>query len=113
MRAEGGRDILTWTTKTRWKEQLHAGWTMPVEVIHQLARRASGSAAGLRSRIIGRVGNEVWSITALSGEDLILRVSRSNTFAAELWATDQARRMGVSVPEILLLDKAVPTKWRV
>ncbi|MEO8286152.1 MAG: aminoglycoside phosphotransferase family protein [Chloroflexota bacterium] len=94
--------------ETHWKEQLHAQWTTPDEVVDQLVRRASGSTIGLRSRIVGGEGNEVWSITTESGEDLILRVSRSSSFAAEQWATEQARRMGVPVPEILLVDNAVP-----
>jgi aminoglycoside phosphotransferase (APT) family kinase protein len=95
--------------ENRWKEQLHAGWTTPDDVINRLVRKASGSAAVTRSRIVGGEGNEVWSITTQSGDDLILRVSRSNTFAAEQWATEQARHMGVPVPEILLVDDAVPT----
>jgi aminoglycoside phosphotransferase (APT) family kinase protein len=90
-----------------WKEQLHAQWTTPDDVINHLVRRVSGSDIGARSRIIGGEGNEVWSITTQSGDDLILRVSRSATFAAEQWATEQARRMGVPVPEILLVDDAV------
>ncbi len=94
--------------ETRWKEQLHAQWTTPDDVINQLVRRASGSAVGTQSRIIGGEGNEVWSITTQSAQELILRVSRSNTFAAEQWATEQARRMGVPVPEVLLVDNAVP-----
>jgi hypothetical protein len=83
--------------ETRWKEQLHAQWTTLDEVINQLVRRASGSDVGTQSRIIGGEGNEVWSITTLSAEGLILRVSRSNTFAAEQWATEQARRMGARI----------------
>jgi len=94
--------------ETRWKEELHAQWTTPDEVINHLVRSASSSAVGTRSRIIGGEGNEVWSITTRSGDDLILRVSRSTTFAAELWATEQARRMGVPVPEVLLVEDAVP-----
>lgn len=92
----------------RWKEQLHAQWTTPDAVIQQLVHRASSSAVGTRSRIVGGEGNEVWAITTRSGDDLILRVSRATTFAAEQWATEQALRMGVPVPEILLVDDAVP-----
>jgi aminoglycoside phosphotransferase (APT) family kinase protein len=95
--------------ETRWKEELHAKWTTPDEVINHLVRSASGSTVGTQSRIIGGEGNEVWAITTRSGDDLILRVSRSTTFAAELWATEQARRMGVPVPEVLLVEDAVPT----
>jgi aminoglycoside phosphotransferase (APT) family kinase protein len=92
----------------RWKEQLHAQWTTPDAIIRRLVHRARGSAVAARSRIIGGEGNEVWAITTRSGEDLILRVSRSTPFAAEQWATDQARQVGVPVPEILLVDDAVP-----
>ena len=92
----------------RWKEQLHAGWTTPDSVVDLLVRRATGAGLNTRSRIVGGEGNEVWALTTRAGDDLILRVSRSTTFAAEQWATDQARRMGVPVPEILLVDDAVP-----
>jgi hypothetical protein len=76
--------------ETRWKEQLHAQWSTPNEVIDHPVRSAAGSAVGTQKPIMGGEGNEVWSITTLSSEDLILRVSRSNTFAAEQWATEQA-----------------------
>src|SRR5688500_9651976 len=82
----------------RWKEQLHARWTTPDPVVEGLVRRATGSGLGTRSRIVGGEGNEVWAITTLAGDDLILRVLRvspSISFAAEQWATEQARRMGV------------------
>lgn len=92
----------------RWKEQLHARWTTPDVVINRLVRSASGSTVATMSRIIGGEGNEVWSITTRSGVDLILRVSRSTNFAAERWATEQARRAGVPVPEILLVQDGVP-----
>jgi aminoglycoside phosphotransferase (APT) family kinase protein len=94
--------------ETRWKEELHAQWTTPDEVINRFVLSASSSDVGTRSRIIGGEGNEVWAITTRSGDDLILRVSRSSTFAAEQWATEQARRMGVPVPEVLLIEDAVP-----
>jgi aminoglycoside phosphotransferase (APT) family kinase protein len=91
----------------RWKEQLHAQWTMPDAVIDDLVGRASDSAISARSRIVGGEGNEVWSITTQAGDDLILRVSRSTAFAAERWAAEQARRMGVPAPEVLLVDDAI------
>lgn len=93
--------------ETRWKEQLHAQWTTPDALINDLVRRAARSTVATRSRIIGGEGNEVWAITTRAGADLILRVSRATTFAAEQWATQQAGRMGVPVPEILLVDDAV------
>lgn len=92
----------------RWKAQLHAQWTTPEAVIQHLVRRACGAAVGTQTRIIGGEGNEVWAITTQSGVDLILRVSRTTTFAAEQWATQQAHHMGVPVPEILLVEEAVP-----
>jgi len=94
--------------ETRWKEELHSQWTTPDEIITHFVRSASGSAVATRSRIIGGEGNEVWSITTRSGDDLIVRISRSATFAAELWATEQAHRKGVPGPEILLVDDAIP-----
>lgn len=91
----------------RWKEELHTGWTTPAEIIDRYVRSTSGSAVATQSRIIGGEGNEVWSITTRSGDDLIVRISRSTTFASERWSTEQAYRMGVPVPEVLLVDDAV------
>lgn len=93
--------------ETRWKEQLHAQWTTPDEVIRDLVLRATGSVIAARSRIIGGEGNEVWSITSKAGDKLIIRISHWTTFAAEQWATEQACGAGVPVPEILLVDNNV------
>lgn len=93
--------------ETRWKEQLHAQWTTPDEVIGDLVLRATGSVIAARSRIIGGEGNEVWSITSKGDDKLIIRISHWTTFTAELWATEQARGAGVPVPEILLVDNHV------
>lgn len=88
----------------RWKEQLHARWTTPDTVVDELVRRASGSAAGSRQRIIGGEGNEVWFISTVAGDDLVVRISHETTFAAERWATEHAGLAGAPVPEILLVD---------
>ena len=93
--------------ETLWKEQLHAQWTTPDEVIGDLVLRASGSVIAARSRIIGGEGNEVWSITSKADDKLIVRISHWTTFAAEQWATEQACGAGVPVPEILLIDNDV------
>jgi aminoglycoside phosphotransferase (APT) family kinase protein len=91
----------------RWKEQLHAQWMTPDAIIDDLVHSASGSVVHARSRIVGGEGNEVWSISTRAGDDLIVRVSHRTTFAAEQWATEQARGVGVPVPEILLVDDRV------
>lgn len=93
--------------ETRWKAQLHAQWTTPDEVIRDLVFRASGSVIAAHARIIGGEGNEVWSITSKAGDKLIVRISHWTTFAAEQWATEQARGAGVPAPEILLVDNNV------
>jgi aminoglycoside phosphotransferase (APT) family kinase protein len=93
--------------ETLWKEQLHAQWTTPDEVIGGLVLRASGSGIAARSQIIGGEGNEVWSITSKAGDKLIIRISHWTTFAAEQWATEQARGAGVPAPEILLVDNNI------
>jgi hypothetical protein len=93
--------------ETRWKEQLHAQWTTPPDVINNLVLRASGSGVAARSRIVGGEGNEVWSITTRAKDNLIVRISHWTAFGAEQWASDQARRAGVPAPEILLVDNDV------
>jgi hypothetical protein len=45
------RSISVLDDEIRWKEQLHAQWTTPDEVINHLVLSASGSAVGTRSRI--------------------------------------------------------------
>jgi aminoglycoside phosphotransferase (APT) family kinase protein len=93
--------------ETRWKEQLHAQWTTPPDVINNLVLRASGSGVAARSRIVGGEGNAVWSITTRAGDNLIVRISHWTSFGAEQWASEQARRAGVPAPEILLVDNHV------
>jgi aminoglycoside phosphotransferase (APT) family kinase protein len=93
--------------ENRWKEELHAQWNTPIEVMDRLVLQASGSGIALRSRIVGGEGNEVWSIITRTEIELIVRVSRKTSFAAEQWAADQARSVGVPAPEILLVDNAV------
>lgn len=92
---------------TLWKEQKHAQWNTPDAVMQDLVRRAVGSTIGTRARIVGGENNEVWSITTAAGDDLIMRISRTETFAAERWATEQAYGLGVPAPEVLLVDDDV------
>ena len=61
-----------------------------------------------RTRIIGGEGNEVWAVSTLAGDELMVRVSHIDTFAAEQWAAEHARSAGAPVPEVLLVDDAVP-----
>lgn len=95
------------TDDARWLAELHERWTSPDHVVDDTVRRASGSAAAARERIVGGEGNEVWAVTTSSGDDLVVRISHSTTFAGERWAAEQSRRAGVPVPEILLVDDRV------
>lgn len=85
----------------------HSRFNTPVELIDQEVAKAIGSATLTRNKLtLGEV-NEVYDVAAKNGQEVIVRISRSEhpRFEAEKVAIDLARQAGVPAPEVLMVDK--------
>lgn len=86
--------------------RLHAGFEVSPALLDKAVRRALGADVLARERIVRGLVNEV-HLVRTSRRSCVVRIDRSGSadFAAEAWAMDQARRAGVPVADVLLVDR--------
>jgi aminoglycoside phosphotransferase (APT) family kinase protein len=84
---------------------MHARLVTPDEVIRNVIREGTGNEFNAKEKIIAGEANEVYDITLSDDTHVILRISRSGhpNFLQEKWALEQVKKVGVPVPEILLI----------
>ncbi|MEK7154630.1 MAG: phosphotransferase [Patescibacteria group bacterium] len=85
----------------------HGGFNTPIEVIDQEVVKAIGSPTLTRTKLMLGEVNEVYDVVTKDGQEIIVRISRSEhpRFEAEKKAIDLARQAGVPAPEVLLVDR--------
>ncbi|MBI4101206.1 phosphotransferase [Candidatus Microgenomates bacterium] len=87
-------------------KKLHQQFNTPHEVIVEIIKKID--SAGIRSikRIIAGEVNEVYRITRKGQQELILRIAHKeqSSFEIEKWALEACEKVGVPVPEVLLVD---------
>lgn len=83
-----------------------ADWNLAPDVLGEVVRRASGSKLASDERILEGHGNEVHAVVTQAGEALIVRVAwRSGpAFDNEIWPLTAARRAGLPVADVLLVE---------
>ncbi len=88
-------------------KQKHARFSTPVELIDQEVVKAIGSVTLTRNKLMLGEVNEVYDVVAKNGQEVVVRISRSEhpRFEAEKKAIDLARQAGVPAPEVLLVDR--------
>jgi len=91
----------------KYLEKKHAGFNTDPDLINNIVNKATGSNMSEDNRIVEGEVNEVHGITTNSGQEIIVRISRSkhSRFEVEKWAIERARDAGVLAPEILLLEQ--------
>ncbi|MDO8638455.1 MAG: aminoglycoside phosphotransferase family protein [Candidatus Daviesbacteria bacterium] len=89
----------------KYLASIHNNWITPDEIIQNLAKEATGQNVKYKFRIIAGEANEVYDLTLSDGKHVILRISTSGhpNFLQEKWALEKVKKLGVSVPEILLI----------
>lgn len=93
----------------KYLSSMHAKLATPDEVIREIVKEGTNTDFVSKKRIVAGEVNEVYDITLNNNEHVILRISRNEypEFQQEKWAIEQARKVGVLVPEIILI-KYVP-----
>jgi aminoglycoside phosphotransferase (APT) family kinase protein len=99
-------------TLSEYQQFIHAKherlFNTPHEVIDQAVQKATGSSMAGKDRIVKGESNEVHAIKTDSGKEVIVRISHNEhpNFERERWAIEASAKVGVPVPDILLIDKA-------
>jgi len=80
----------------------------PPSIIDEIVRRATGSSPIEKQRIIKGEANEVHAIKIDRGLEIIVRINRESEaesrFQSERWAIEQAAKVDVPVPRVLLVE---------
>jgi len=81
-------------------------WNLPRDVLEEVVRQATGSGVARDQRILDGHSCEVHGVTTREGRSVIVRVARrpGPVFERELWPIAAARRLGLPVPEMLLIE---------
>lgn len=84
---------------------MHAKLVTPDEIIREIVKEGTNQDFLTKEKIIAGEANEVYDITLTNSDNVILRISRSGhpNFLQEKWAFEQVKKIGVPVPEILLI----------
>src|SRR3989344_3706942 len=91
----------------QYLESRHAGFEIPTEKLEAVVEEATSSRPVSVERITSGEVNEVYDVTLPADQHVIVRISRNkdSEFGREVWAIEQAKDVGVPVPEMLLVTK--------
>jgi aminoglycoside phosphotransferase (APT) family kinase protein len=101
------RDVSGTRSSEEFRLDLHASFGVPPDEVAAVVRKATGRPMVSLSRVVRGQECEVYRAVADSDVEVVIRIKRfgeEGTLADEAWAMDQARRAGVPVPEVLLVD---------
>lgn len=86
-------------------EQLQSKKQTADDLIIRVTKEATGKEMVFKRRVIAGEANEVYEITLVDGSMVFMRISHGNVpnFEQEKWAIEQVGKIGVPVPEILLI----------
>lgn len=89
----------------KYLASMHAKLVTPDEIIKNIIKEGTGKEYTAKEKVIAGEANEVYDITLSDTTHVILRISRSGhpNFLQEKWALEQVKKVGVPVPEILLI----------
>ena len=102
------RDVSGTRSSEEFRRDLHATFGVPPDDVAAVVTKATGRPMVSLRRIVRGQENEVYRAVTDSDDEVIIRIKRfgeEGTLADEAWAMEQARRAGVPVPEVLLVDR--------
>lgn len=90
----------------RYLQRLHEEMQTPENIIQSQVEKAAGSPVKTRSRIIAGQMSEVYDVTTINGDELIVRIAhqKETRYPVERWALDTVRGYGVPTPRNLQLE---------
>lgn len=93
------------TEYEKYMEEAHNRISLPDEILAKAVEDAVGSPIVKRSKILKGEANQVFDVTVKNGHKVIVRVSKSDSrqFLQEKWAIEECEKVGVPIPEILLI----------
>src|SRR5579863_10493669 len=102
-------DTTTGDSFDDWLRARHGKWNTSPGLINEYVRKATGGAIARARRVVLGLDNEVYDVTTVGDQQLIVRISHKvePRFEAERWALNAARDAGVPTPEVLLVEQAV------
>ena len=82
--------------------QRHAAYHTPQACIFDLIQQTTGDEPVSHEKLVHGYDNEVYAVQTRQGHDYIVRIQQHGDtgYAAEQWAIDQCRAVGVPAPEI-------------
>jgi aminoglycoside phosphotransferase (APT) family kinase protein len=86
--------------------QRHDAYHTPEPEIFDLVRRATGQEPSSREKIVRGYDSEVYLVHMPRHDDVVVRIRHHGgaPFADEAWAIAQCRDVGVTVPDVLLVE---------
>ena len=89
----------------RYLRSLHSKKQTPEEIIRSIVKEGTGKAFVSKRKIMAGEVNEVYEVYLSDGTSVILRISpkSSNDFQKEQWAINECKKIGVPVPNIILI----------
>jgi hypothetical protein len=102
------RDVSGTRSSEEFRLDLHASFGVPPDEVAAVVRKVTGRPMVSLSRVVRGQECEVYRAVADSDVEVVIRIKRfgeEGTLADEAWAMEQARRAGVPVPEVLLVDR--------
>jgi aminoglycoside phosphotransferase (APT) family kinase protein len=84
---------------------VHANFDTPDQIVREIVKEGTNQDFITKEKIIAGEANEVYDITLANNVHVILRISRQGhpNFIQEKWALEHVKKVGVPVPEILLI----------
>lgn len=87
----------------RYLEGWWQGRSVPDELLRDVVAEISGASVSASERWVRSYSNEVYAVTTVDGQELVVRISRAGArhFDAEHWARANCAARGVPVPRVL------------
>ena len=89
----------------KYISSIHQNLSTPEGIIRDVVKQGTGLELLSKNRIVAGEVNEVYDVTLNGGKHVILRISQegSPNFQQEKWAIAECKKIGIPVPEIILI----------
>ena len=86
-------------------ESHHARFVTPKNLVFEMTRQATNQTPVSRRKVVEGNDKEVYFVTTVEGAEFVALINQTDqSLAGEVWSVNQARKVEVPVPEVLLFD---------